>query len=96
MDSYSNLNKKVYGSGSGGDTWYVEHRTISSAEETAKALTLVNTPTGTDAIMIGVVGGTAQEYGVDYTLSTATVSWNGLGLDGVLAENDVLVIAYAY
>lgn len=72
----------------------LEFRTISGGEAAAKALTLVATPASALKVMVDVIGGTAQEYTVDYTVSGATLDWNGLGLDGVLAAGDKLRIHY--
>ncbi len=75
-------------------TEQVEYRTISGAESSAKQLTLTATPTSAAKVMLDVIGGGAQEYSVDYTVSSATLSWSGLALDGVLSSGDKLRIHY--
>ena len=72
----------------------VEYRTITSGEATAKQLTLAFTPNVAANVMLDVVGGTAQIYSVDYSVSGAVLTWNGLGLDSLLAAGDVLRIHY--
>lgn len=72
----------------------VEYITIDLAQEAAKEVTLANSPDTSSKVILDVVGGTSQHFGVDYTVSGTTLSWNGLGLDGILAENDVLRIIY--
>ncbi len=72
----------------------VEYRTISSAENTAKQLTLTATPSSASKVMVDVIQGSAQEYSVDYTVSGTTLSWSGLGLDGVITTGDRLRIHY--
>jgi hypothetical protein len=73
-----------------------EFRTISSGEATAKALTLIQTPSISSEVTLGISGGGFQFYGDDYTVSGTTLSWSGLGLDGVLSVGDKLVIGYFY
>ena len=74
----------------------VEFRTISAGEATAKSLTLTNTPSFPSEVILHTVGGSIQFYGDDYTVSGTTLTWNGLGLDGVLASGDKIVIQYNY
>lgn len=73
-----------------------EFRTISSGEATAKALTLIQTPSISSEVTLGIAGGGPQFYGDDYTVSGTTLSWSGLALDGVLAAGDKLIIGYFY
>lgn len=71
-----------------------EFRTITSGEATAKQLTLGATPTAANVVLVDVIGGTAQEFSVDYTISVNILSWSTLALDGVLAAGDKLRIHY--
>lgn len=73
---------------------YVEYRTLSGGEITAKQLTLANTPVDLSIVQLDVVGGGPQQLNVDYSVSTNIVSWSGLGLDGVLLAGNVLRISY--
>jgi hypothetical protein len=41
-----------------------------------------------------VIGGPAQDYGTDYTVTTNQLGWNGLTLDGVLVAGDKLQVLY--
>lgn len=75
-------------------TRQVEYITISLAQEAAKAVTLGATPDTSAKVILDVIGGTSQEFGTDYTVTGTSLDWNGLGLDGILAENDVLRIIY--
>ena len=72
----------------------VEYRTITLAEELAKQLTLIATPAVPNKTIVDIIGGTAQEYAVDFTVSTNILDWNGLGLDGFLVEGNKLRIHY--
>lgn len=87
----------IVGSGGGGGSsaeQIVQYITLTSADETNKSVTLSNTPLNADKVMLDPVGGPAQQYGVDFTVSGTTLSWASLGLDGILEEGDVLRISY--
>lgn len=75
-------------------TQEVEYRTLTGGEAAAKSLTLSATPASASKVMVDLIGGSAQEYSVDYTVSGTTLDWNGLGLDGVLSAGDKLRINY--
>lgn len=71
----------------------VVYHELTGAEEIAKQLTLPGYP---KSLQIDVVdGGGAQVLGRDFTYSGTLVSWDGLALDGVLAEGDILRITYS-
>lgn len=72
-----------------------EQRTITTLEETNKSLTLAQAPLVPNAVILQIQGAPAQIYGLDYTVSGTTLSWNGLGLDGLLEENDEVSIVYS-
>lgn len=72
----------------------VEYVTVSAGQETAKKIILSNTPTSPGLVMLDIIGGTAQEFNVDYTVVTNELRWNGYALDGVLLQNDRLRIFY--
>lgn len=74
--------------------WQVEYRTISGAENTAKAIVLSGSPASPTGTLLDIIGGGAQEYTVDFSVSGSTLSWNGLGLDGVLTTGDKLRVVY--
>lgn len=73
-----------------------EFRTLSGAEVTAKQLTLTQTPDTASEVSVDLIGGSAQFYATDYTVSSNILSWNGLGLDGVVATGDKLRIMYTF
>jgi hypothetical protein len=74
----------------------VEYRTITSGEATAKTLTLSETPSDPTKVKVFAVGGPVQIYGVDFSVVGDALTWNGLGLDGILDAGDVLVIIYNF
>jgi hypothetical protein len=86
----------ISGGGGGGASVQVEYRTITLGEETAKAVTLVNLPLMATGVMLSVIGGCDQFYGLDFTVSGSTLSWSGLGLDGLLTNGERVVINYSY
>jgi len=73
----------------------VLYRTLTGGEAAAKSLTLPATPISASKVKVDVMGGLgAVEYAVDFTVSGATFSWTGLGLDGLLSAGDKLRIVY--
>ena len=74
----------------------VVYHTLNASEVTAKQITLPNTPTTSSKVMLDIIQGSSQHYGVDFTVSGTTLSWSGLNLDGNLNANDVLRINYLY
>lgn len=84
------------GGGGGGGTVQAETQyfTLSAGDITAKKVTLAAAPVGANKTLLDVVGGTAQEYGVDFNVIGADVSWSGLALDGVLTAGDKLRVHY--
>lgn len=73
-----------------------EYVTLSPAEITAKAITLAQPPAAPGEVILDVIGGGAQFYGDDFVVSGSTLSWNGLGLDGLLVSGDKLRVHYVY
>lgn len=84
------LDKKI---GVNGD-WVTTKHTITAGEASAKEFTLSYTPHTPSEVIVFPYGGTLVEYGTDYTISGDTFSWSGLGLDGILAENDEIQFMY--
>jgi hypothetical protein len=74
----------------------VEYRTITSGEDSAKQLTLAQTPAAPTEVMLDMIGGTAAFYSNDFTVTGTTLTWNGLGLDGILSTSDKIRITYVY
>ncbi len=77
-----------------GETVKVEYRTITGPEDSAKQLTLAATPNNPLNVLLFVIGGFAQENGVDYSVSGNILDWNGLGLDGDLTAGDSIMLLY--
>lgn len=71
-----------------------ESITLNSGMISAKQFTLAGTPQVGKGILLVPKNGPPQVEGLDYTVSGQVISWNGLGLDGLLEENDILAIYY--
>jgi len=68
--------------------------TLVTSDITNKYITLPTAPFIPDKTLLTIIGGPMQEYGVDFTISGAVLSWNGLALDGVLVAGDILIIQF--
>jgi hypothetical protein len=79
-----------------GATYYVEYVTLTGPQATAKQVTLTYSPLTPAHTLLDVIGGGPQYFSSDFTVSGAVLSWNGLGLDGILASGDQLRIVYLY
>lgn len=73
-----------------------EHRTLTAPEIAAKAITLIETPTTPNEVVVSVYGGSVAFNGSDFTVSGTTLSWSGLGFDGLLSTGDKIVVEYHY
>lgn len=80
--------------GGGGGTYSVDTVTLNGTDITNKYVTLSGTPANVADTVLSIIGGSAQEYGTDFTVSGTTLSWNGLWLDGVLETGDKLIIQF--
>lgn len=72
----------------------VDYHTITAGEVTAKQFALPSTPAEPTKTIIDIVGGTTQEYSIDFTIVGDDVDWNGLALDGVVTAGDVFRTYY--
>lgn len=64
---------------------------VSVAE---KRITLPRTPSNPEKVLVIPVGGPPQVNGIDYIVYGNVISWSGLGMDGILSEDDKLVVYY--
>lgn len=93
QDNGRTTNWTPYPIGGGGSNYQSEFRTLTAPEAAAKEITLATTPTS--LVTLDIVGGCVQYLGLDYTVTGDVLSWDGLGLDGLLSAGDMLVISYA-
>jgi hypothetical protein len=75
-------------------TWRVTYHTLTGGEITAKQLTLPYTPLAGAQVLVDLIGGTSQDYSVDFSVTGAVVGWNGLGLESALIAGSKLRFAY--
>lgn len=96
----------IYIWNAGSSTWIpvpgyqVDKYTLNNTDISNKAVILSKVPTNASKVNVDIPGGTLQVYSVDYTIDSAlsankTLDWNGLGLDGLLASGDILVVTYS-
>lgn len=60
----------------------------------AKQVTLTSAPLNPANVALYPYHGVPQRNGVDFTVASTTLSWNGLGLDGFLDTSDTIEITY--
>lgn len=80
--------------GSGGSAVNIDKFTLDGTDISNKFITLSGTPTTAGNTILIIIGGIVQDYSVDFTISGAVLSWNGLGLDGILEIGDKLIIQF--
>lgn len=72
--------------------------TLTGTDIANKYIILSQAPTSKPLTRLTVVGGPSQEYGIDFEVTAADggkrLRWESLGLEGVLAIGDKLIITY--
>ena len=63
--------------------------TLGSGDIIAGSVSIGITPSSPTLTRL-TVGGVRQTYGTDFSVSGSTLSWSGLGLDGILEAGDIL------
>jgi len=74
----------------------VEYLTVAGGDITNKYIALANTPYSASEVAMDIIGGTAQIYDTDYTVSGTNLVWDGLDLDGVIEAGDKMRVFYTY
>ena len=69
--------------------------TLTATDITNKYVTLTSTPSTPAFVDLVIRNAPSQSYADDYTVSGTQLTWNALGLDGVLAAGDILFAQYA-
>lgn len=72
----------------------VDKFTLDGTAITNKSVTLSGTPANAASTVLHVQGAPHQTYGSDFSVSGTTLSWNGLGLDGLLEVGDSLTVIF--
>lgn len=75
-------------------SYFVNKVTLDSTDIVNKYVTLTGSPTEVSNTILNIVGGVIQDYSVDFTVIGSQLSWNGLGLDGILTVGDKLIIQF--
>lgn len=75
--------------------YFVEQFQIDVEELTAKEVILSGNPTQPTRTLLAVDGaGGIAFYGLDFTVTGNTLSWDGTRLDGLLELNDLIQVIY--
>jgi len=94
---YIYIGNKLSTAGSVGKSFSVDEFTLTSTQiNTSKSVTLSHTPATDDDVKLTVYGGISQDEGVDFSVTGTTLSWTGLGLDGILEVGDKIEVSYSY
>jgi hypothetical protein len=92
----TDVTQHITNAAAGGIT--TEVRTLDNTDITNKYIILTEAPTTKTLTRTVPIDGIEQEYGVDFEVTTddsdKRLSWNGLGLESLLASGDKLIITY--
>lgn len=82
------------GSGSGASASYTH--TLTALDASGKSISLPFDITTDNFVDLDIVGGSSPALGedFDFNYSLNLLVWSGLGLDGLLAEGDIIVLTY--
>jgi len=69
--------------------------TLNSIQASNKNVTLSFTPSPANSTTLSVENAGGMTYGGDFSVSGNTLSWSGLGLDGILSSGDNLTVVYS-
>lgn len=86
----------VIASDSSGSTQYKPESviTLNGTDISNKFITLSEVPLNANKTRLFVESAPTQVYGIDFTVTGSTLSWNGLGLDGVLEIGERIFVTY--
>lgn len=68
----------------------IENRILTADEETNKAIVLSETASVSSGVKLST-GATERIFGIDFTVTGDTLSWNGLGMEGIVAGDSIIV-----
>lgn len=68
--------------------------TLTATDIVNKYITLTTTPITPNSVTLVPVGGIQQINGTDFEVVGNELRWDGLGLDGFLEVNDVLIVQH--
>jgi hypothetical protein len=88
----------VTGTGASTAGYHVEKITLDIVAITSKYIDLSQPPTTPNLTRLVVIDGIEQDYTTDFIMTAnegnRRLTWNGLGLDGVLAVGDRIIVIY--
>lgn len=71
---------------------YVFNYSLLQSDINNKFIILPFEPYSPSNVRLNIAGGIEQVNGIDFSVSGDVLSWNNLGLDNFLEENDTLII----
>ena len=77
-----------------GNIVYRDRVEIQPADVSSKQFKLTYVPINPESLMLVPIGGPIQVHGDDYEVNGDTVSWNGMGLDGLVETGDEFLCFY--
>lgn len=78
------------------DKWEVEYFTLTTNDISNKYIILAHNPINNERVALDIIHGSAQEYGIDYTVVSGTLCWDNFVLDGVFRVGNKLRVSYNY
>ena len=72
----------------------IEDHVVTTSDMTSKSITLSQSTSDPNKVALTVYGGLPQNIGTDYTGTSTMVTWNGMGLDGVIAAGEEVRLVY--
>lgn len=95
VDSGGGVAEVQIGGGGGAGYNQVVYHTLTTLEIANKQLQLPSVPLSPALMLVDQANGTPSLLpGVDFTVAGDIVDWNGFGMDGVVAEGDIIRFAY--
>lgn len=81
-----------------GSEYTIERFTLTNTDITNKYIVLADIPDDANLVRLVVIEGIEQDNGVDFQMTpddgNKRLSWDGLGLESLLANGDKLIVAY--
>ena len=75
-------------------TQIVEYRTLDATDIANESFTLSVAPSNPLNVIVDVISGSAQIYGIDFTVSGTTFSWVGLGMSSQVTIGSIIRYHY--
>lgn len=79
---------------SNANNFHSEKISITSDNISSKSFELTHLPINPAAIYVFPLGGTLQEVGEDFIVEGKFIKWDGLGMDGIISDEDSFMLFY--